>query len=141
MKRFFANRWALMASALLLALIIHSTMSLTAAIILWRAERRRQPDNVPDSDRVGHLTVHRSPRLFVDPLRYSARLTSCLAVPLLLVPVFGNAGLWAALAVWTGALWLAAAIVWKERGSFPAFQAVLTWAAVLLGYVWVERQD
>ena len=43
--------------------------------------------------------------------------------------------------MWTGVLWVAGAIAWRERGSFPAFQAVVTWAAALAAFAWVESQE
>jgi hypothetical protein len=122
--------------SLLLALLVHATIA-TAVAVLWRAEPRKRPD---DDNNIGPLTRFRSPELFANPLRYSARLTSCLAVPLLLFPVVGLAGAWTGFALWTSMLLFVPAIAWRERGAFPAFQAVLTWAAVLLGIAWVEGQ-
>ncbi|HKB05991.1 MAG TPA: hypothetical protein VKD90_27600 [Gemmataceae bacterium] len=79
--------------------------------------------------------------VFAGPLYRSAQLTSCLAVPLLLVPAPGLAPAWAVLAAWVGVIWLAMAVAWRERGGFPAFQMAITWAAGLVGFAWVERQE
>jgi hypothetical protein len=123
--------------AILLALLVHTTLA-TVAAMLWRAEPRKRPDDEID---IGPLTRLHSPDLFVNPLRYSARLTTCLVVPLLLFPVVGLAGAWAGFALWTSLLLLVPAVAWRERGAFPAFQAVLTWSAVLVGLAWVEAQS
>jgi hypothetical protein len=121
-------------TAALLALLLHATLATTASLVL----RRLEP---PGGFIIGRLTSLRSPGLFLNPLRYSARLTSCLAVPLLLFPVGGLAGMWTAFAVWTGVLWLVSGLTFRERGTFSAFQAAITWAAVLFGFTWVEQHD
>ena len=126
--------------SLSLALLIHATLALVGALLLRRAVHRKVPDEVA-SDNIGHLTVHRSPALFIDPLRYSSRLTSCLIVPLLLMPVSGLAAAWAGFSAWTALLWLLSGLAWKERGTFPAFQALLTWTAGLLGFAWIETRQ
>jgi hypothetical protein len=101
--------------ALLLALLAHATLATTAGI------------------RVG-------PELYAEPLRLSGRITAGLALPLLLLPAAGLAGAWVGLALWAGGLWLVAAFAWRERGTFALFQVIYTWAAVLAGFAWVERQ-
>ncbi len=113
--------------AVLLALLVHATTALGSATLIQRANREDESA--------------RWLGLFTEPLRYSARLTSCLAVPFMIVPDAGLAALWAAFAAWVGVLWLASSFVWKDRGAFPAFQVALTWAAGLLGFAWVERQE
>ncbi|MBN9523053.1 hypothetical protein J0H58_31825 [bacterium] len=80
-------------------------------------------------------------RLFVDPLRATARISTCLAVPFLLFPLPGHALLWAAFAVWLAALWFSVAWAWREAGAFSAAQGALAGAAVLAGFGWVERQE
>ncbi len=80
-------------------------------------------------------------RVFGDPLRWVARLSSALAVPLLFFPVFGFAFANAGLAVWLGVLWLAFLGLWRERGAFGAFQAAITLAALLVAFGWIEQQD
>ncbi len=113
--------------AVLLALLVHATAALGSATLIRQANREGESA--------------RWLGLFTEPLRFSARLTSCLAVPFLIVPDAGLAALWAAFAAWAGVLWLASSFVWKDRGAFPAFQVALTWAAGLLGFAWVERQE
>jgi hypothetical protein len=80
-------------------------------------------------------------RLLADPLRLSGRLTSVLAVPLFLIPDPTLALTWVGLAVAVGLVWLALAVVWREPGGFPAFQAALTAAAALTAVAWVARQS
>lgn len=116
--------------ALSLALLFHASIALTVSLLLRRAEHRKPPDDISSV-----------PQLFIDPLRYGSRLTSCLVVPFLLLPVSGLAGLWAGLSAWTGLLWLVSGVAWKERGTFPAFQALLTWTAGLLGFAWIETRE
>src|SRR5262249_31309225 len=55
-------------------------------------------------------------RVFGDPLRWSARLSSVLAVPLLFFPPVGLAYVSAILAVWLGWRWLTFSLLWRERG-------------------------
>jgi len=124
----FPFGWEPRYGALLLALLVHSTITLSAAFVLQRFVRLPGPVREPWSE------------LYGEPLRLSARLTSCLALPLLLIPAQGMAGAWAGLAVWTGALWLAGAVAWRESGAFAAFQGAMTWAAGLAAFAWVERQ-
>jgi hypothetical protein len=129
--------------AVLLALLIHATLATAGAIVLRRPEHK-PPDvqeSSPDAGSIGPVTPLRAPAIYIDPFRFSARLTSCLGVLFLLMPPPGMAAGWAGLAVWTAVLWLAPAITWRERGIFPAFQAVLTWAAALAAFAWVEVQD
>jgi hypothetical protein len=131
--------------AILLAMLIHSTLALVAAF-LSRSGTPAPVETTP-AEGTAPASEDRSPSpanwivVYSEPLRLSARLTSCLGVPLLLIPASGLAGAWAGLAAWTGALWLVGAIVWRERGAFPAFQAVITWAAGLAAFAWVERQE
>jgi hypothetical protein len=119
-----------------LALLIHATLATGAVLVFWRL----QPEP-PDDDPIGPLTRLRTRTVYADPLQLSARLTLALAVPFLLVPAAGLAGAWAGFTVWVGVLFLIAAVGWRERGGFAAFQGALTWAAVLVGFTWVERQD
>lgn len=114
--------------AVLLGLLIHATLAFSSVLLL-----RRQHTTATE----GSTTAS----ILLEPLRYSSRLTSCLAVPLLIFPDSGLAAWWALFAVWTGGLWLATALVWKERGVFAAFQFVVTWAAGLLAFAWVEQQE
>lgn len=100
------------------ALLAHATLAALAAVVC-----RRQA------------------RVFGEPLRWAARLSSALAVPLLFAPGFGFALAYAGLAVWLGVLWLTFALAWRERGGFSAFQAALTLAALLIAFGWVERQE
>jgi hypothetical protein len=90
------------------------------------------------------MACRRQARVFGDPLRWSARLSSALAVPLLFFPAIGlTVGLafaFAALAVWLGALWLTFVLLWRERGAFSAFQAALSLAALLAAFAWIEQQ-
>ena len=79
--------------------------------------------------------------LYVEPFRQSVRIATCLAVPLLFVPFADLALTWAGLAAWAGLLWLAAALLWRERFAFALFQAAWTWAAVLVGVAWVGQQE
>ncbi len=87
------------------------------------------------------VLCRRQARVFGDPLRWAARLSSGLAVPLLFFPAFGFAFASAGLAVWLGVLWLAFVLLWRERGGFSAFQAAITLAALLVAFGWVERQE
>jgi hypothetical protein len=104
----------------LVALLAHATAAVGAAAVL------RTPGPAGD--------------LYAGPLRASGLATSCLAAPLLLAPAAGLADAWAGFAAWLGVVWLLFAWVWR-REAFPAFQAALTWAAVLGGLAWVERQE
>jgi hypothetical protein len=82
----------------------------------------------------------RQARVFGDPLRWSALLSSVLAVPALFFPPAGLALVSAALAVWLSAVWLAFVLLWRERGAFSAFQGAITLAALLAGFAWIEQQ-
>ncbi|HVK12387.1 MAG TPA: zinc ribbon domain-containing protein [Gemmataceae bacterium] len=81
------------------------------------------------------------PALYAQPLRECARIAPGLAMLLLFVPAVGLGLTWAGLAAWAGSLWLAMALLWRERFAFALFQGTLTWAAVLVGVAWVARQD
>lgn len=90
---------------------------------------------------VAAVLFSRRARVFGDPFRQTARLSTALAVPLLFVPAAGYALGTAGLAVWLGLLWLAFVLLWRERGAFSAFQAAFTLAALLTAFAWVERQE
>ncbi|HEX4610410.1 MAG TPA: hypothetical protein VH092_19625, partial [Urbifossiella sp.] len=109
------------AAAVLPALLAHAS----AGVLLALAFRGR-----PDRQ-----------RLFADPLRASARLTSGLAALLLIFPPDGQAPAWAACAVWLAALWFGTVWAWRETGAFSAAQAALAVGAVLAGLGWAERQE
>jgi hypothetical protein len=83
----------------------------------------------------------RQARVFGDPLRWAARLSSALAVPLLFFPPPELAYVSALLAVWLGVLWLAFVLLWRERGGFSAFQGAISLAALLVGFGWIEQQS
>ncbi|MDY3559926.1 hypothetical protein R5W23_001114 [Gemmata sp. JC673] len=87
------------------------------------------------------VLCRRQARVFGDPFRWSARLSTALAVPLLLPWVGGYAGTFAVLAVWLGLLWLSFSLLWRERGGFSAFQAAVTLAGLLTALGWAERQE
>jgi hypothetical protein len=87
------------------------------------------------------VACRRQARVFGDPLRWSARLSSVLAVPLLFFPPLGLAYVSALLAVWLGVLWLAFSFLWRERGAFSAFQGAITLAALLIAFGWIEQQS
>ena len=80
-------------------------------------------------------------RLFAEPLRQTARISSCLAVPLLFFPASGLALMRAGFALWLALLWFGMVWKWKEWGTFSAAQAAVSLAAALTGFAWVERQD
>lgn len=86
------------------------------------------------------VACRRQARVFGDPLRWSARLSSVLAVPLLFFPPLGLAYVSAMLAAWLGAVWLAFALLWRERGAFSAFQSAITLAALLIAFGWIQQQ-
>jgi hypothetical protein len=86
------------------------------------------------------VACRRQARVFGDPLRWAARLSSALAVPLLFFPPLGLAYVSALLAVWLGAFWLAFVLLWRERGGFSAFQGAISLAALLVGFGWIEQQ-
>lgn len=87
------------------------------------------------------VLCRRQARVFGDPLRWVARLSSALAMPLLFFPAFGFAYATSGLAVWLGVLWLAFVLLWRERGAFSAFQAAITLGALLVAFGWIEEQD
>jgi hypothetical protein len=87
------------------------------------------------------LACRQQASVFGDPFRFSARLSSVFAVPLLFWVPFGLAYVSALLAVWLGAVWLAFVLLWKERGAFSAFQAAITLAGLLLAFGWIEQQS
>ena len=102
----------------LVGLLALSTVAMLAAIILRRQER-----------------------VFAFPLRLSAQVISGVSALVVLVPPVAHAAEWAGCAAWLGLVWLALALVWRERGAFSVFQVALTGAAVLLGVAWVNAQD
>ncbi len=108
-------------AAPLTALLTHATV-----VLLLAAGLRGKPARV---------------RLFVNPLRATARVSAGLAVLFLVFPPPGHASLWAAFAVWLAALWFGVVWVWREAGVFSAAQVALAGAAVLAGFGWVERQE
>jgi hypothetical protein len=108
-------------AAVLLALLGHATLGIVGALAL-RGKRRRT-------------------RLFADPLRHTARLTSVLAALLVLVPVAGFAPEWAGFAAWLAVVWFVLALVWREPGAFSAANGALAAAAVFAGLSWVEQQE
>lgn len=87
-----------------------------------------------------HLARHQK-RVFAWPLRWCARVSSALAIPLLLFAPAGFAPHTAALALWLACVWLAFALLWREAGGFTLFQAGATLAALLTGFAWIERQE
>src|SRR5579883_2635460 len=89
---------------------------------------------------VGAVACRRHARVFGDPLRWSARFSSVLAVPLLFLPPLGLAYLSALLACWLGVVWLAFLVLWRERGAFSAFPAAFTLAALLAAFGWIQQQ-
>lgn len=86
------------------------------------------------------LACRRQPRVFGDPLRWSARLSTVIAVPLLFFAPLGYSFVAAALAVWLGVLWLCFVLLWRERGAFSAFQAAITLAWLLVAFGWIQEQ-
>ena len=86
------------------------------------------------------IACRRQTRVFGDPLRWSARLSSVLAVPLLFFPPVGLSYVSAILAAWLGWRWLTFSLLWRERGAFSAFQGAITLAALLAAFGWIERQ-
>ena len=52
-------------------------------------------------------------------------VASAIAALLVLFPWTDLALEWAGCAAWLGLLWLTFALVWRERGTFPAFQVAL----------------
>ncbi len=105
-------------AALLLALLGHATLALAGTWLLHGKPSRN--------------------RLFAEPLRQSARITTILAAPILLFPAAGLAPQWAGFAMWLAAVWFVLAWVWREVGAFSAAQGALTAAVVLGGLGWVE---
>lgn len=87
------------------------------------------------------LGLRRLERVFAYPLRKTALVATGIAAALLLLPGADLALAWAGCAVWLALVWLTFALVWRERGAFPAFQVALTLAAVLTGVAWVNAQE
>ncbi len=85
--------------------------------------------------------LRRQERVFALPLRRAAQVVSGVAALVLLVPPVAYALEWAGCAAWLGLVWLALALVWRERGAFSVFQVALSLAAVLIGVAWVEAQE
>lgn len=108
-------------ASLMLASLSHATVAASVALLFWK--RRSYA------------------RLFAEPLRGSAWLSSAFAVPLLFFPSAGLAHFWAGFAVWLAVLWFGMVWVRGERVGFSAAQCALAAAAVLLGLTWVERQE
>ncbi|MCI0705764.1 MAG: hypothetical protein L0241_32285 [Planctomycetia bacterium] len=86
------------------------------------------------------LAYRRQARVFGEPLKICAWLTSAVAVPLLFFPASGLAFAWAGFAVWLGVLWLAFALLWSED-SLPGFQGAFALAALLAAFGWIEQQE
>ena len=85
--------------------------------------------------------LRRQERVFALPLRRSAQVISGVAALILFFPPAAHALEWAGCAAWLGLVWLALALVWRERSAFSVFQLALTLAGVLLGVAWVNGQD
>ena len=85
--------------------------------------------------------LRRQERVFAYPFRLSTTILSVIAGLLLILPPAAHAPLWAGCAVWLGVLWLALALIWRERGAFSVFQIALSLAAVLIGVAWVNAQE
>ena len=79
-------------------------------------------------------------RLFGEPLRQTARIATCLGLPMLLFPASGHALEWSGLALWLAVLWFAMVWKWREIGAFSAGLATLCVAAVLAALAWAEQQ-
>src|SRR5205823_1841023 len=89
---------------------------------------------------IAAVVCRRQARVFGEPFRWAARLSSVLAVPLLFFPPAGLAFVYAPLAVWLGGVWLAFVLLWRDRGAFSAFEGAITLAALLAAFGWVEQQ-
>ena len=87
------------------------------------------------------VLFRRQERVFAFPLRRAAQVVSCVAAILLFFPPATHALEWAGCAAWLGGLWLALALIWRERGAFSIFQLSLSLAAILIGVAWVNAQD
>ncbi len=87
------------------------------------------------------IVFRRRERLFAFPLRTTAVLATSVAAFLLLFPTASLALEWGGYAAWLGLIWLALALVWRERGFFPAFQVALSLSAVLFAMAWVHAQE
>ena len=86
------------------------------------------------------VACRRQARVFGDPLRWAALVSSVLAIPLLFFPPPELAYVSAMLALWLGGLWLAFVLLWRERGAFSLFQAAVTLAGLLVTFGWIEQQ-
>src|SRR5262249_19532712 len=109
-------------------LLLHATLALLGSLLL----------------RVRSCPAVRS--TFAVPLGESALLSTFLALPLLVLPVFeGSArGQVAILAVYTGwlaALWLAAACCERWPALFAGFQAALSLAVCYAVTGWLDGQE
>ena len=89
---------------------------------------------------VAAVACRRQARVFGDPFRWFAHVSSAIAVPLLFFPPTGLAFVYVPLAVWLGCVWFAFVLLWRTGGAFTAFQGAITLAALLTAFGWIERQ-
>ncbi len=104
------------------ALLGHATLALAAGLAVRRLRRG---------------TAKELCRLFGEPLRRSALLTSLAAVPLLPIGN-GPTAVQAGYAAWIAMLWLATAWAGRSPAWFTAFQAALTGAVLLGATAWLQ---
>lgn len=110
------------------AFLIHATLLLVAGLLVRRAWGTSAEN--------GSVA-----RLFTDPFRWAGLISSCLALPFLLLtnlqpPLTPALGLF-----WLSALWLILSWLRGWPWLFTAFQAVLTLAVLFGSLVWLDRQD
>ena len=102
-------------AALSLALLSHATLAILGSLLVGKKRSLV--------------------RLFKDPLRFSARITTVFAAAFLFFPPTGLALEWSGLAVWLAVLWFAMAWRWRESTTFSGMSVALG------GLAWVERQE
>ncbi len=110
--------WYPTSRAVLVALLAHATLDVSAAFLLRKYIR-----------------------LFSLPLWRSSLVSTGFAALPLLFPPSVLALEWAGCAVWIGLVWLAYSLFWRQPAAFTLFQIALCWAAILCGVDQVQMRN